>query len=234
MLEFETQSFPDQTVSEIIAYQTYTQNQLVQTFNSTGKRWYVGTNPYVALRYNCDPGGGVRLAFQWYPAETGGTLMGSNTFDTRAGIEGQGSIAALGPYVEIIVTVDAIPRDVSLGLWSARAPHVGNSFNGPRNALISVNGVNVAPGTRTDNAFAVRWGWGHWTSVFDNGVDTRSTLEALDYQNNAHLLDVMGAGISNDSRLVLLPAMPVRLVQLNADAGALNLYASVLMHPGPF
>lgn len=195
-------------------------------------RFFVGNLPqlWVSLSAVND---GARLQLDWYDAISGGSRITQNTVDVLNQGFAHGPIPTLGPYVEVTTLVNSTPTIVGFAVWQGLVS--GQSeIDAIANTLLSVDGQNVnALTTVTHTAQVVRWGWGHWHSIFDNGTDTLSRLYAVDYTGTATLLDTMGAGISNDSRLVLLPRMPVRIVSLNADAVARALYLAVLFHPGP-
>lgn len=205
-----------------------TQTDVIETRETV----FVGNLPYLFLALDA-AANGVRVQLNWRDAQSGGNLIGLDTVDTFAPLEAYGPIANQGPYVQIVTTVSATPTAFRLNIWQTLVPAYFPA-GGSTLELITVDGQNVLAGvTRTDTAGAVRWGWGHWTSIFDNGVDSLSRLYAVDFSGFARLLDVMGAGISNDSRLIMMPKQPVRISSFNADAAARLLYATALIHPGP-
>jgi hypothetical protein len=195
-------------------------------------RFLVGTSPYVHLLYNVNAGG-ARLTLTWYGSAAGADLIATNTVDVRAGQFADGGFPCLGPFLELSSIADAANRTVTLQVWQANSGGNGVPLSFPDNLIVVDTQVLAGGGTRTDNASAVLWGWGHWFALMEAAVTWASTLYAVDYQNNQCLLDLKGLGVAAGGSLFLLPPQPIRVITRNFDAGAHNVNVSVNHHVGP-
>lgn len=230
-LVWSQQASPQQTIAQILSANGTVQNTVEMQHG--GGRLYVGTHPYVWVRLAVNAGG-VRLKLQWYIAETGGLAVGSNFIDTRTPALAQGPIAAMAAWVEVVTEVDATPRTLtSLSIWSAQTPNQESLPNGS-NALLSMFQDPVpAFGTVTHNPIRVRWGWAHWTTVFDLPASYGIDLFAVDFLGATTQIGYRHSSVPVSEGLIMIPACPIRVRALNNAAGVAAFTDLLLFHPGP-
>lgn len=196
-------------------------------------RFFVGTTPSIHVLYSVNAGG-ARLTASWFGSETGADLIGTQTVDVLLGQFADGTLPALGPYVELSSICDAAGRTVNIQVWQTTTPATAPPF-AVSGQLINVNGTAVGAGvTRTDDATQVCWGWGHWNARLEGAASTRILLLAVDYLGNVTFLDYTSQVDTAPGRMVMLPRMPVRVTSFNNTAAPAGLYLNVSVNVGPW
>lgn len=195
--------------------------------------FFVGNLPYLTMSQSVNAGG-MRTTLQFRDAPVGGNLIASNAIDTRLNMSCVGPVAVQGPYVEIITTVDAIGRTITLRVWQGYSWGMDYRAN-QHNAIFTIDGTNVNGGvTRTDDAPNVRWGWGYISQRLEDVAVGRFRLLTLDYTGATQFVLINTNQNNPLNNLFLLPPRPLQAVVFNGDAGAHPYYLSVYHHSGPF
>lgn len=193
-------------------------------------RFFVGNTPYISVFFVSGAARG-RVSLVWYTAQTGGTVVGADDVTAYNTATALGAFAVKGPYVAFTIEQSAYPDFITLRVVSTHAP-IGLASGLAPIELISVDGTVIGAGANTTlNATAVRWGWGFWHGLFDDGAANRFRLYSLDFVGGQHLLDTMTDGGSRGGKVIPLPPAPVRIYVENFDGVARELFASVIHHP---
>lgn len=172
----------------------------------------------------------AQFEFIWRPSETSPFSVARRAVTSLPAIEADGTLPNLGPWVEIEVSVAATPTTVTHRVWQtmsrgARRTTVGGG------GIFAVDGTAVGGGvTRTDNAPAVRWGWGWWSARLEDAVGGRMRLLTVDYLGNTNLLAYWGNGDGPVATPILLPSHPIRSEVFNGDGGPHPFYLSLYPH----
>lgn len=206
---------------------------VVGAATATQGRFLVAGAPFLQVLFQVSAGG-AKMTLDWYDAQTGGGLLGTNEIHVLAGLFAAGAVPCLGPYVEISLIADAAARIVTYQVWQSSTYGFGVPSGFP-GQLISVDNGNIAAGTtRTDNANCVRWGWGFFHADIEATANTRIRLLAVTYLGATAVLDFVLNTKTGTPSMILLPPMPLRLESLNLNVGAVSLWASLWTHVGPW
>lgn len=189
-------------------------------------RFLVGTAPFVHLLYGVSAGG-ARLTLTWYGSQAGADLIATNTVDVRSIAQADGSFPCLGPYLELSSIADAAGRVVNLQVWQTEKAGSGFPLGYPDSLIAVPIAVLGAGATRTDNAQAVMWGWGHWFAATEAATTFVHTLQAVNYLNVVNFIAHKGLGVPMGETLFHLPPQMIRVVTTNFDAVAHNVFISV-------
>lgn len=192
---------------------------------------YVGNTPFIYLRADCATGMNVGVA--WF-ADAAGTksLFGDVVTTPAGGGDGKGCIPARGPFVKFTVERSAYPGTINLDAFAVPSRHNVYAGSDGENTLIEQDGVNVGIGaTATYDATVTRWGRVYWRGVLEAATSSRIKLYAVDFTGATHLLDYCNQDLGSGGRMVLAPALPLRVTVFNNTAGILQAYVSVQHHP---
>jgi hypothetical protein len=195
-------------------------------------RFFVGNLPHIWVRIFCDAGG-VRLRLHWYQAATGGSAIAENLVDARFISIAEGPFAVLAPFVEVTTIVDAVGRNVNCRVWQGLQASQTDTQNAG-SGLLSQFQSNVNAGViNTYDAVLIRWGWGYWTSTFDNPASYGIRLNAVDYLGNVTLLGYHHSANKNPGGPIILPPQRMQITAHNNTAAAHVVTFTVFAHPGP-
>ena len=218
------------SASDILVLDTGTVAQAAATV--VHGRFFVGNLPYLWVRLFVG-GGGARMRLHWYEDLAGGVAIAENLVDVLFPGVAEGPFAVLAPFVEVATLVDAAPRDVNARVWQGLQPSQTDTQLGGC-ALLSAFQSPV-PGftANTYNAVLVRWGWGHWTALFDLPASYYIRLNAVDYLGVQTLIGFIHSSNPHNGGVIVLPPQPIQIVALNNVAAGHVLTYAVLVHPGP-
>lgn len=193
-------------------------------------RVFVGNTPYISVFFVSGAVRG-RVSLVWYTAATGGLAIGSDDVTAFNAAPALGAFAVRAPYVAFTIEQSAYPDFITLRVMNTYAP-VGLASGLASIELIAVDGTVIGAGaTTTLNATAVRWGWGFWHALFEEGLANRFRLYQVDFFGNTHLLDTVTDDEFGRGKVIPLPPAPVRVFAENFDAVGRELYVSVIHHP---
>lgn len=213
------------TVVEVFSFSG---NQGVALVNYGRK--YVGTHPYLWLRFQ-GSAGGIRVVLTWYPTETSSVTLGVHEAHWRQVFASEGSFPALGPWVQIEIEATPVPQALSCRIWSSLLPSQSKAM-GPENSLIQANGTSVGAGAvLTIDSEHCRWGWGFWTGLLLGGVGHNIQIGCLSFGGGFSLLDIHVPPGDGARSLFLVPPRPIRVTVFNPGAAPLPFYCSVTVHP---
>lgn len=191
---------------------------------------FVGDSPYLYVSHSAAVA--TNLGVAWFADEAATQTLFGDVLTTATGGEVQQCIPVRGPFVRFTAERSAYPGTHNLRVYKVPSPfNVYSGTDGETN-LIDVDGTSVAAGgTSTFNATNTRGGWVYWRGVLEAAASTRIRLLAVDFTGTTHLIDYCNQDLGGSGRMVLVPALPLRVVVFNNDAGNRDAYVSVVHHP---
>lgn len=213
--------------------EVYTDAVVVGAATVIHGRFFVGTSQYLQILYqNASGAGGARLTLSWYKAATGAALIGTQTIDVRLGLFATGTMACLGPYVELSSIADAAGRNIIIRVWQANNPGQEN-FTLINGSMIAQD-FTLIPNGVTQNYLAncVKWGWGYWNAQVHGAAAWDAKLRAIDYLGVATLMDFIPANTAQPVHTIHLPARPLQIDITNSDAVNRNVFCVLSAHVG--
>lgn len=192
--------------------------------------FFVGDSPYLYVSHSAAVA--TNLSIAWFADAALTQSLFGDVITTASGGEAQQCIPVRGPWVRFRAERSAYPGIHNLRVYRVPTPFNVYAGTDGENNLIEENGTAVGAGaTSTFNATSTRGGWIWWKGILEAAASTRILLLSVDFTGATHLLDYGSQDAGGTGRMILAPALPLRVTVFNNDAVPRNAYVSVAHHP---
>jgi len=194
--------------------------------DTTHGRFFIGNQKALGLYFTA-AANACQVMVRWFDSNTASTDFMNETYEFPAGTFGTWTVPAVGPFVEVLLILQAANLTYDMRLWAA--PERRNFASGGLGVtLISV--INTAIGigvTATNNSNEIYTGPAYW-SGWQGVANFVAFLEVVDAAGVVYTLDRWQSAGLDFWRPVYLPPARARIRHVN-QSGANTVYNSVLL-----
>ncbi len=191
---------------------------------------FVGNMSYLYVR--CSSASSMNVGISWFADEAATLSLFGDVVTTASGGDAVQCVPIRGPWVRFTFERGAYPGTINFQAYMTDVPFNVYAGTDGENNLIDVNATVVGAGaTSTFNAIATRGNWVYWRGVLEAATSARILLLSVDFTGTTHLIDYANQDLASSGRMVLVPALPLRVTVFNNDGVGRDAFVSVVHHP---
>lgn len=189
---------------------------------------FVGTQPYLYAHALC--ANQAEITLDWFADAAATIALERDQLVTGIGGDVTQCVPVAGPYLRITTNTSVNPSTTTLRFYMTSSPFAHFATTGGLNTLISVdNAVIGGFGVATTNATAARGGWVYWNASIYDRTPIFARLFAVQFSGVATLLDFNYHPVNATGKMVLAPALPLRIT-VQEQTGVGSTYSAVAIH----